>query len=70
VERLRTNPDLLERGPARIAHLAPDSAVDAYFPVLDRLDAFGCTIKLIEERRRQIVRIDRDALLGVSIIHS
>lgn len=40
VERLRDNPDLLQRGPARIAHQVLDSAVDAYFPVLDQLDEF------------------------------
>ena len=40
VQRLRANPDLLERGPARIAHLALDGAVDAYFPILDQLDEF------------------------------
>jgi magnesium transporter len=40
IERLRSNPDLLERGPARIAHQVLDTAVDAYFPVLDQLDEF------------------------------
>ena len=40
VDRLRANPDLLERGPARIAHQVLDTAVDAYFPVLDQLDEF------------------------------
>ena len=40
VERIRANPDLLERGPARIAHQVLDAAVDAYFPVLDQLDEF------------------------------
>ena len=40
VTRLRANPDLLDRGPSRIAHLALDAAVDAYFPVLDALDEF------------------------------
>ena len=40
VDRLRSNPDLLERGPARIAHQVLDTAVDAYFPVLDQLDEF------------------------------
>jgi magnesium transporter len=40
IERLRSHPDLLERGPARIAHIALDSAVDAYFPVLDGVDEF------------------------------
>ena len=39
-ERVRGNPDLLERGPARIAHQALDIAVDAYFPLLDQLDEF------------------------------
>jgi magnesium transporter len=40
IERLRANHDLLVRGPARIAHLALDAAVDAYFPILDQLDEF------------------------------
>lgn len=40
IERIRANPDLLERGPARIAHQVLDTAVDAYFPVLDQLDEF------------------------------
>ena len=39
-ERLRTNPDILERGPARVAHQALDIAIDAYFPLLDKLDQF------------------------------
>jgi magnesium transporter len=39
-ERLRTNPDLLDRGAARVAHQALDIAVDAYFPLLDKLDEF------------------------------
>lgn len=39
-DRLRGNPDLLERGPARVAHQALDIAVDAYFPLLDQLDEF------------------------------
>ncbi len=39
-ERLRTNPDLLARGPARVAHQALDMAVDAYFPLLDQIDEF------------------------------
>jgi magnesium transporter len=40
VQRIRMNPDLLDRGPARVAHLALDAAVDAYFPILDALDEF------------------------------
>ncbi len=37
---LEHNQDLLERGPARVAHFVLDGAIDAYFPVLDRLDEF------------------------------
>ena len=40
IARVRENPHLLERGPARLAHLVLDVAVDAYFPVLDQLDEF------------------------------
>lgn len=40
VDTLRNNPDLLARGPARIAHFVLDAAVDAYFPILDQLDEF------------------------------
>ncbi len=40
IARIREHPDLLERGPARVAHMVLDSAVDAYFPLLDRLDEF------------------------------
>jgi magnesium transporter len=40
MKRLRANPDLLDRGPSRVAHLTLDSAVDAYFPVLDGIDEF------------------------------
>ncbi|MEO8562432.1 MAG: magnesium/cobalt transporter CorA [bacterium] len=40
VERIRSHPDLLARGPARLAHHVLDTAVDAYFPVLDQLDEF------------------------------
>ena len=40
VERVEKSPDLLGRGPARVAHQVLDTAVDAYFPVLDQLDDF------------------------------
>ena len=36
---LRT-PDLVSRGPARLAHYVMDVAVDAFFPILDRVDDF------------------------------
>jgi len=40
MKRLRANHDLLDRGPARVAYLTLDAAVDAYFPVLDGIDEF------------------------------
>lgn len=40
VERLESNPDLLDRGPARVAHQVLDTAIDAYFPIMDQLDEF------------------------------
>lgn len=39
--------DLVARGPAKLAHQVMDVAVDAYFPILDRVDQF---IDGIEER--------------------
>ena len=47
VARLESNPDLLERGPARVAHLVLDTAIDAYFPILDQLDEF---VDVMEQR--------------------
>ena len=41
------SPDLVARGPARLAHQIMDVAVDAYFPILDRMDEF---IDHLEER--------------------
>jgi magnesium transporter len=37
---IRRSPDLFDRGPARLAHTLCDTAVDAFFPILDRLDEF------------------------------
>lgn len=39
-DRMRKHPELLVRSPARIAHMVLDTAVDAYFPILDQLDEF------------------------------
>lgn len=41
------SPDMLARGSARLAHMILDSAIDAYFPILDQLDEF---IDSLEER--------------------
>jgi len=37
---IRRSPDLFERGPARLAHTICDTAIDAFFPILDRVDEF------------------------------
>lgn len=39
--------DVVQRGPARVAHQIMDVAVDAFFPILDRVDEF---IDSLEER--------------------
>jgi magnesium transporter len=39
-ERLDRSPDLMGRGVARLAHAIMDTAVDEYFPILDRIDEF------------------------------
>jgi magnesium transporter len=41
------NPDMLDRGPARLGHMILDTAIDAHFPVVDQLDDF---IDGLEER--------------------
>ncbi|HEY0970740.1 MAG TPA: magnesium transporter CorA family protein [Gemmatimonadales bacterium] len=45
--RVASNPDLLDRGAARLMHDVMDEAVDAYFPLLERLDEF---VDRLEER--------------------
>ena len=40
VERLAHSPDFLARGPGWLMYIIADGAVDAYFPILDRLDDF------------------------------
>jgi magnesium transporter len=47
IEFGQRNPDILARGPARIAHQVMDSAVDQFFPLLDRVNDF---IDGLEER--------------------
>jgi magnesium transporter len=46
-ERVQRNPDLLQRGAERVMHSIMDSAIDAYFPLLDQIDEF---IDGLEER--------------------
>lgn len=59
-ERIAANPDLLERGPARIAHAVMDQSVDDYFPVLDRLDDF-----IDELEQRVFVNGETDVLRDI-----
>lgn len=40
VDLVRRSPDLVDRGPARLAHTVCDTAIDAFFPILDRVDEF------------------------------
>lgn len=47
MERLIKSTDLLERGPSRLIHHILDTTVDAYFPIMDQLDAF---VDGLEER--------------------
>jgi magnesium transporter len=39
-ELINRNPDLVTRGPGRLAHMVIDGAIDAYFPILDKIDEF------------------------------
>jgi magnesium transporter len=55
--RIEKNPDLLKRGMDRLTHAIMDSAVDAYFPLLDKIDDF---VDSLEER--VVARFDQSAL--------
>jgi magnesium transporter len=56
-ERLDKNPDLLDRGTDRLSHAIMDASIDAYFPLLDKIDEF---VDELEER--VIVEFDQSAL--------
>lgn len=53
-------PDVISRGPARVAHLVMDHAIDAFFPILERIDDF---LDSIEER--VFARFDEEALRDI-----
>jgi magnesium transporter len=40
LELIHKNPDLTSMGPARLMHAIVDESVNAYFPIIDRLDEF------------------------------
>ena len=56
-ERIEKNPDLLSRGVDRLAHTIMDGSVDAYFPLLDKIDEY-----VDELEQRVIVDFDETAL--------
>jgi magnesium transporter len=57
---IRRSPDLFDRGPARLAHSICDAAIDAFFPILDRVDEFvdGLEARVFE-------RFDESALRDI-----
>ena len=55
--RIEKNPDLLSRGVDRLSHAIMDGAVDAYFPLLDKIDEFIDTLE-----QRVVVEFDQSAL--------
>jgi magnesium transporter len=58
--RIRRQPDLAARGPVFLMHQMMDASIDAYFPVVDQIDAF---IDAIEER--VFVRFDQAAMRDI-----
>lgn len=59
-DRLDRSPDLLNRGVDRIAHGIMDSAIDAFFPLLDQIDEFVDTLE-----HRVFERFDKEALRDI-----
>lgn len=57
VELMHRNPDLVSMGPARLMHAIVDEAVNAYFPIIDRLDEF-----MDEIEDRVFAQFDKAAL--------
>lgn len=55
--RIEKNPELMGRGTDRLAHSIMDASVDAYFPLLDKIDGF---VDQLEQR--VIVEFDESAL--------
>jgi magnesium transporter len=55
--RIEKNTDLLARGVDRLSHAIMDGAVDAYFPLLDKIDEFVDTLE-----QRVVIQFDQGAL--------
>ncbi len=60
MERIARSPEFLERGAGRLVHQILDATVDAYFPVMDQIDAF---VDGLEER--VFVNFDQEALRDI-----
>lgn len=60
VERIVRSPDLLKRGAERLMHAIADTAVDNYFPLLDRIDEFVDGLE-----QRVFVSFDQEALRDI-----
>jgi magnesium transporter len=58
--RIRKNPDLMARGTDRLAHAVMDASIDAYFPLLDRIDDFVDSLE-----QRVIVDFDQAAMQDI-----
>ena len=56
-ERIERSPELLARGVGRLMHSIMDAAIDAYFPIVDQLDAF-----IDDLEQRVFVRFDQTAV--------
>lgn len=59
-DRIQRAHDLLERGPSRLMHHVLDATVDAYFPIIEQLDAF---VDGLEER--VFVHFDQESLRDI-----
>lgn len=65
VKVLERKPELLDFGPARVMHAVVDESVNAYFPILDRLDEFMDSLeeqiftRFDQETLREIFRVKR-----------
>jgi magnesium transporter len=59
-ELLKRKPELATHGPAKLMHAIVDQAVDAYFPIIDKLDEF---MDSLEERI--FAQFDQDVLREV-----
>jgi magnesium transporter len=56
-DRVERHPDMLARGADRVMHAIMDGAIDAYFPLLDRIDEFVDGLE-----QRVFKDFDREAL--------